>query len=167
MIGHSTKRVSHLPPVFTAVFWFVVVLTNLTLYGFGQVSAAISGAARDPSGGALPGVSITIRNVETNVARHTVADSVGEYQVWALPVGDYEMVAEKSGFRSVVRKGLHLDVRQQAVVDFVLPVGVTRQQVTITGEAPMVSANPDQTSGLVGKNKLRICLSTAAAMTDC
>jgi hypothetical protein len=153
MMGQPAKRVSSYQRVLMAAAW--LFLASFTANGFGQVSAAIAGAARDSSGGALPGVAITIRNVETNVTRQTISDPVGEYEVWALPVGDYEAVAEKTGFQSVVRKGLHLDVGQQAVVDFVLPVGAIRQEVTITAEAPMVSATIDQSSGLVGEKQVK------------
>ena len=84
---------SHNQRVLIATAWLFLILSNAAVCGFGQVSAAISGAARDSSGGALPGVAITIRNIETNAARHTISDGVGQYQVWALPVGDYEVAA--------------------------------------------------------------------------
>ena len=153
MIGHLAKRVSCRQWIWIAAAWFL--LAPLTVDGLGQVSAAISGSVRDSSGAVLPGVAITIRNVETNVARPTTSDAGGRYQMWALPVGDYEVTAEKTGFQSVVRKGLHLGVGQQAMVDLVLPVGAIRQQVTVTAEASMVGVTLDQASGLVGEKQVK------------
>jgi len=53
--------------------------------------ADLSGAVRDESGGALPGVSITVTNVETNVKRTATTDTRGTYRVAALPPGTYRL----------------------------------------------------------------------------
>lgn len=103
----------------------------------------------------MPGVAILVRSFETGATRTTVSDAIGQYLVPALPLGLYEVTAEKSGFESVVRKGIRLDVGQQATVDFLLPVGAIKQQITITGEAPMVNATPEQTSGVVGERQVK------------
>jgi hypothetical protein len=120
-----------------------------------QTTASVAGVTTDASGAVLPGVAILVRNLETGATRTTISDAIGRYDVPTIPVGDYEVTAEKSGFQSVVRKGLHLDVGEQATIDFVLPVGEVRQQVTITGKARMVTATPDQTSGLVGERQVK------------
>ncbi len=132
-----------------------ILLPGFAVQSFCQVTAAISGATRDSSGGALPGVAIAVRNTETGVIRHTVSDYIGQYLAPALAVGHYEVTAEKPGFETVVHKGISLDVGQEAAVDIVLPLGAVRQQVTITGEARMVSAATDQTSGLVGEKQVK------------
>ncbi len=120
-----------------------------------QVSASISGAVLDPSGAALANATIVVKNTETGAARSALADARGQYVVALLPVGVYDVRAEKSGFQSETHEGIHLAVGEQAVVDFVLPLGEVRQQVTVTGEAPMIAATPERTSGLVGEKQLK------------
>ena len=47
----------------------------------------ISGTIRDGSGAVLPGVTVTITNVGTAIARSDVTNDVGFYRITALPVG--------------------------------------------------------------------------------
>ena len=120
----------------------------------GQVSGAVSGTATDSSGAVLPGVNVTLRNLETGAVRAAVSDGTGRYSVLSLPVGRYEIRAQKDGFRTELRTGITLDVGQEATVDLVLQLGEVRQQVTVTGEAPLVSATPTATAGLVGERQV-------------
>jgi hypothetical protein len=120
-----------------------------------QVSGVISGTAVDSSGGVLPGVNVAVTNLETGAIRAAVSDAMGRYSVLSLPIGRYEVRAEKEGFRAEVRTGITLAVGQEATVDLVLQLGEIRQQVTVTGEAPLVSATTTETSGLVGERQIK------------
>jgi len=138
------------------IFCSAMVLTlMLASAARAQVSGAISGTAADSSGAVLPGVNVTVRNLETGSIRAAVSDGTGRYSVLSLPVGRYEIRAQKDGFRTELRTGITLDVGQEATVDLVLQLGEVRQQVTVTGEAPSVSATPTATSGLVGERQVK------------
>ncbi len=65
----------------------------------------------------MPGVSVTLRNVDTNGRRSTVTDSQGRWRIVNLPVGNYEATLELTGFATILRSGLTLSVNQNAVVD--------------------------------------------------
>ena len=80
-------------------------------------TATISGTIKDSSGGVLPGVAVTIKHVETGITRSVVTDADGRYEAPSLPLGDYEVRAELSGFRPLVRSGIALTVGRHAVVD--------------------------------------------------
>ena len=56
-------------------------------------TGTISGTVRDQSGGAIPGATITIRNVATGISRNSVTNAAGRYEAVALPVGSYEVSA--------------------------------------------------------------------------
>src|SRR5260370_25009486 len=62
--------------------------------------AAIQGAVSDSSGGAVPGVTIRIKNVETGAERNLATDEAARYNAAALPAGRYEVRAQKTAFRS-------------------------------------------------------------------
>ena len=51
--------------------------------------------------------------METGSARGTVTDEAGRYLVLALPVGEYEVKVDKSGFQEEVRTGIHLVVEKR------------------------------------------------------
>src|SRR5205823_13970584 len=54
----------------------------------------ISGTVKDTSGAVLPGVTVTVTNVGTNIARTTITDDKGAFVVTSLPVGTYKVSAE-------------------------------------------------------------------------
>jgi predicted porin len=84
---------------------------------FSQVSAVLSGTVTDQTGAALPGVAVTIRNVDTGETRTTTTDGGGHYQAAGLPPGRFEIRAAKQGFADETRTGISLAVGQDATAD--------------------------------------------------
>src|SRR5687768_6402068 len=76
-------------------------------------SQELSGFVRDSSGGAVPGATITATQRATDLARTVVTNDRGYYVIRELPLGEYEIAAELTGFTRVVRQGviLRLDSR--------------------------------------------------------
>jgi len=120
-----------------------------------QVSASLSGRVEDPSGAAIPSASVTVTSVETGAARTVTSDPAGTYLVLSLPVGRYEVRAEKDGFKATVQKGINLVVGQVAVVNLKLEVGEIQQEVTVTAEALLVNTSTASVSGLVGEKEVK------------
>src|SRR5687767_4859996 len=57
-----------------------VYLAMVTLSGVAQTSfAALGGKVTDEQGGVLPGVTVTVRQLDTNTTRTGVSDSNGQY----------------------------------------------------------------------------------------
>jgi hypothetical protein len=102
------------------------------------VRGTIQGAVTDPSGAALPGVTVEAKNLGTGVVQTTITNSEGRYTAPDLGLGDYEVQATLAGFQTVIRRGITLRVGSQALVDFQLPVGNLQESITVTGAAPMV-----------------------------
>lgn len=118
-------------------------------------SAAISGMVTDASNAAVPGVGVSLKNIETGMQRSTITDAFGRYRVLELPVGEYELTASKDGFQKTVHGGIELSVGQEATLDFKLQVGAVQQQVTVNGNAPVVSTTTTDISGLVGEQQMK------------
>src|SRR5688572_10998769 len=68
----------------------------------------ISGTVRDSQGGVLPGVTVTVTNLDTGIAWTAVTSEQGTYTVTNLPVGNYKVNAEIEGFRKSERSGFAL-----------------------------------------------------------
>ena len=66
---------------------------------------AISGTVRDASGAVVPGATVTVTNVATNISRSAVSDAQGFYRVPALEPGTYTVRTELSGFQTVEYNG--------------------------------------------------------------
>ena len=119
-------------------------LTALLLFlaapALAQVSASLSGTVTDQSGGLVPSAAITVTNADTGASRSTVSDAAGRYEFSSLAVGHYEVRGVKPGFTEEVHPGVQFAVGQSATVDIDLKVGQSSQQVTVKGDAAMVSA---------------------------
>src|ERR1051325_5790833 len=132
--------------IFACAFLLLVGVTA----AFSQLpTATILGTVRDSSASLVAGARVAVRNTDTGQARETVSEADGSYRFDALPVGTYEVRAEKEGFKADVRTGLTLTVTQQAVIDFALQIGSTTEQIEVTAEAPIVNTTSGSLGGLV------------------
>jgi len=139
---------------------FVAGIVALIVSGNGSVfgqefSATMSGVVHDANGGVVPGVSVTAKHTESGLTRTVITNETGSYRMPALPVGAYEVIAELSGFKQQVRRGITLVVAQEAVVNLTLDVGDLKEQITVTEEAPIVNTTMSSTSGLVTGEQIK------------
>src|SRR5438445_12445263 len=68
-----------------------------------QVSAGeIVGTVTDPSGAVLPGVQIEATHLATGQKFSTTVTAVGNFLLSAVPVGDYRVLAQQTGFKAFV-----------------------------------------------------------------
>lgn len=122
---------------------------------FAQGESSIEGTVTDSSGGAIPGVAVQIRNLETGAERRLATGDDGRFSAAALPVGQYEVRAEKSGFRAEVKNAISLVVGQRLAVDLVLQIGDIRQTVEVASAPTIVAVTTDDSSGLVGERQVK------------
>lgn len=120
-----------------------------------QSAGSISGTLTDATGGALPGASVTVRDLETGALRTATADESGRYVVTSLDVGVYEVRAEKASFKAEVRTGIKLAIGQHAEVDLTLQVGQAQESVVVSEDSPLVSVTTQDLSGLVGERQVK------------
>ena len=144
------------------------------LLGFGASPGAqtntgqISGTVRDSQGGVLPGVTVTVTNVETGVTWNDVTGPAGTYTVTNLPVGSYKVNAEMEGFRKAEKSGFALTADGRITADFSLAVGGLTESVEVTavrgetvnrtsGElARVIDSSQIQDAALSGRNYLEL-----------
>ena len=120
-----------------------------------QVTASMSGRIEDASGATIPGANITVTSLETGTSRTVTSDEAGNFRVLSLGVGQYEVKAEKTGFKAGVQTGINLVVGQEAVVNVKLEVGATQEQVTVTSDAPLVNTTTSSVAGLVNERQVK------------
>ena len=120
-----------------------------------QASSSISGTVSDPSGAAVSSASVSVKSLETGALRSAPTDDRGRYEILSLPVGRYEVKATKSGFEDSLRRGVELALGQEARLDFHLRVGTVSTEITVTGDAPMVTTATQDISGLVGEQQVK------------
>jgi hypothetical protein len=124
-------------------FFLLFVCLALAAPAWAQSQAAngaIEGTITDSSGGVLPGVTVTLTNVETGTERTVVTNERGLYRAPLLPLGTYRVVAELQGFKKFEQTDLKLSVGQTAVVNATLSVGAVSETITVSGDSPVLDA---------------------------
>ena len=79
----------------------LMVACALPLFAQGP-TARVEGIVTDGTGAVLPGATVTATNVGTNATRVDVTNEKGAYTITALPVGNYTVQVDLSGFRTQV-----------------------------------------------------------------
>jgi hypothetical protein len=120
--------------------------------GFGLAqntnSGDIRGTVTDASGAVIPGVSVTLLDVDTGVTKELVTNGAGLYDAVSILPGRYTITFSKAGFEKVVRDGVVLTVGAIGV-DAQLSVGSAQQQVQVTGEAALLQTESAQQSSTI------------------
>lgn len=102
-------------------------------------SAVILGTVSDSTGGAMPVVTVTVLNLDTNAERATATDVLGSFRFQGLPIGSYRITAEKPGFSKYVQGPVTLTVNQQAEFRITMQVGTLAETVQVSTEAPLLN----------------------------
>src|SRR5690349_9521209 len=104
-----------------------------------QTGGQITGEVRDPSGGFIPGASVTVTNTATNATRSTTTNSAGIYSFPDLTPGVYQVKVASPGFDIMLKTNVELQVQQTARVDFDLAVGQATQTIQVGANAAQLS----------------------------
>ena len=119
---------------------------------FGQTFGEITGEIRDSSGGSLVGAKVAATHRTTGAVRSAVSNEAGNYTFPSLQPGQYDLKVEATGFRTVSRANVELQVQQTARIDFAMQVGQVNEVVEVSGEVPLL-ATEDATVGTVIENR--------------
>jgi hypothetical protein len=109
-------------------------------------NGALHGTVTDQGGGVLPGVTVKLQSSATGLAREVVTNASGVYVFNFLPSGEYEVTAELTGFKSVRRADIKLEIGQSLQQDLKMEVGQVTEVVNVEGIAPHL----DRTSASIG-----------------
>lgn len=120
------KRAALVIVLACAVAWSSVVLAQV-LYG------TIVGNVTDTSGAAVPGATVTVTNVLTNLSQEFITSETGLFTARNLQAGNYSVKVELSGFKTVTRTGVELSASNVIRVDAKLEIGEVTETVTVQG----------------------------------
>ena len=125
---------------FQRVITVTGILIALAIPAAGQVlTSRVDGTVQDQSGAVIPGASVTLTNVETNISLEAETNEVGLYVFPQAPAGPYTITTKLSGFKSTVLEGIQIEVDTPATIDIVLEVGVVDETVVVTASQPAMN----------------------------
>jgi hypothetical protein len=137
--------------------WLVAaaLLAGLTLPAYGQLSSgSILGTITDATGAVIPGVSVKITNPAIGLSRDVISNESGNYRVDQLPIGNYTIEVELTGFKKEVRNNVNVAIDQRARLDFVLQPGNVSEVVEVSAEAPLVQSEDSSIGQVVEERKI-------------
>ena len=119
-----------------------------------QETATVIGTVRDSQQAALPGATVTVKNVDTGFTRTGMSDDQGRYRIAAIPPGAYELSAELAGFATALRKGVTLTLGAEAVLNFELSVASVTEQVSVTADTPVIETTTAAVQGTMRREQI-------------
>lgn len=106
-----------------------------------EFRATITGRVTDPEGLAVPGVTVSALNTQTNEVASAVTSTEGLYALPFLKPGVYTVSAELQGFHKFTQDRVQLEVGQTVTLNIALQVGSVSETVTVVGESPLLEAS--------------------------
>ena len=140
-------------PRFLLLVICALLFGSLTVVGQ-YTTASLAGTVLDNSGASIPGVRVTVRNVDTGFEQSSVTDSTGGFLFPRLPIGSYELVSEHSGFSTYRQTGIRLTVNQAASQIITMQVGQVSERVTVEANAELVTTRTGAVGQVIDEKKI-------------
>src|SRR5436190_6615431 len=126
---------------------FLSIMLGCVGPAFSQSSTgSISGTVTDQNNAVVLGATVIGKNTETGFVRSAVTNSSGLYRLPDIPPGPYEITIEAPTFKKFGRKGITLDVGQNAIIDAVLELGAIEDSVIVNENASMLNSSTAEVS---------------------
>jgi len=103
-------------------------------------TAELHGVLTDPSGNRVPAGTITIRTLDTGLARSFITSEDGSYAFLGLRPAHYSVRVEASGFRPILANEITLTVGQKAELSFKLEISPVMEAVEVLSNTQLLEA---------------------------
>ena len=117
--------------------------------------AAILGIATDPSGAAIAGVQITVKNLDTGFTKLVTTDETGSFEILALPIGPYSVVASAKGFKTWRVAKIVLGIGDRARLSPALQVGDLTEVITVEASSELIQTEKASVEATVEQKQIR------------
>ncbi len=149
--GHGTLRTALL---------FLLTICALALPAAaaaqGEASGVVTGIVADPQGGVLPGVTVTLRNVESGALRTTATDEGGRYRLAGLQPGRYALRAELDGFQPTDVANITVTIGLALQQNLTLAVRGVQEAITVTAQAAVIETTTTEVSTVVTQEQIEM-----------
>src|SRR5687768_15294243 len=136
------------------------LLTALALLGCtpsawaqGGATASISGSVTDSGGGAVPGVSVIVKN-QSGATFETVTNGEGYFTVPAVDAGTYTVTATLSGFKTGLVRDVRVQPGQPVTISVKLEVGQLEETVNVSSSSELVNTQTATVSATLNADQL-------------
>jgi carboxypeptidase family protein len=131
-----------------------------------QAGGSISGTIRDPSGGVVPGATVTLRNTALGTQFIVTSNGQGAYAFPNVPVARYDLTINLDGFKPLKHTGLAIDINSRLQVDAVLEMGEQSETVTVSANVVHVETTSTQIGEVVPATTMTTLSLNGRSFTD-
>jgi hypothetical protein len=142
------------PTCFAFLVLTVAGLLPVEALAQGETTSAIVGQVRDTTNAVVPGVTVSITNLETGLRRSAKTDDAGRFNFPQLKPGTYSVKAEAQGFEPQQNDNVISGLGQKQTVDFTLRVARSNETVEVNSEAPLINPENANTSTTLNTSAL-------------
>src|SRR6267143_325405 len=101
----------------------------------------ITGLVTDGTGAVIPNAKVVILDLATTRPRETKTSAQGEYRVFGLSAGKYQVSVSAPGMRTTQITGIELNGSDVLAADAQLKLASTAEAVDVTAEGPLVNTD--------------------------
>ena len=125
---------------------FLAVLVAALLALAGPAGAqvlygSLVGNVADTSGATVPGATVTLINMNTNLAKETTTSTDGAYRFVNVVPGTYRVRVVLTGFKEYVKESVPISTNAVARVDVTIEVGAMTETVTVESETTLLQTD--------------------------
>jgi hypothetical protein len=121
-----------------------------SLFAQSAGTSGLTGTINDPSGAAIPNVTVTLTSNDTNQTRTATTGGDGQYKFTLLPPGNYKVRFSATGFKTSEVGAVTLNVTENPTLDRTLEVGAQSEQVTVEATAETLQTSSSTLGQVVG-----------------
>jgi hypothetical protein len=126
----------------------LLILCLISLPAFAQTRGSLSGLISDANGASVSGAKVTAKHVGTGEEFTATTDAQGAFTLPSVPLGQYTVTIEASGFKRVEAQEVMVEISTPAKIAVALEIGQVSEAVVISGEVQDVinTTNPTLTN---------------------
>ena len=100
----------------------------------------ITGTVKDASGAVVPGAQVTAIQTSINASYKTNTTNSGDFTVPSLPVGNYQVRVESTGFKTHVANDVVVATGATVLLNVTLELGATLQTIEVSASAQLLQS---------------------------
>jgi hypothetical protein len=134
----------------------LLLIFVLAPWAAGQTGkGSISGRIVDQSGGVVPGAKVAVINSSTGVRQEALTNNEGYFEALSLIPSTYDVEVQAPNFKTLVRRGILVQVEDHIGLELKLEVGQITESITITAEGPQLRTEDAQTGEVVTESMIQ------------
>ena len=132
----------------------VVLLLGSTVLLGQDPRGTLLGRVSDATQALIPGVVVSVRNVETGVVVGARTNDSGRYVIPFLIPGTYSVTAENQGFKRFTRDGVQIRVGESTELHITMELGQVSETVEVSDTTPLLDTNSPSLGQVIDSRRI-------------